>query len=304
MMSSSASAEAPPSPGRDVLLAAIAAAPVITSPCAQKDAAPRGRGGGRRKRKPDNSESREPRLLGYDIGRINCDYALVLQGSQAVIYKERSDAKLDEQRRFLKIEAFRALHANTTTEIRGSDGKIKPVTWATRWIADRDRRTFDGIEFFPNPDGAPSTPGYLNLWSGFACEPKAKPNGYAVFRDHVLNNLAGGDIKLFAWIFGFFAQMVQRPRERLGVALVMRGRMGSGKTITGEVIGSLFPRHYFLVDDPRYVTGQFNAHMASCLLLQADEAVWAGDKAAEGRLKGLVTAPFNRSKRKASIQFG
>jgi hypothetical protein len=30
--------------------------------------------------------------------------------------------------------------------------------------------------------------------------------------------------------------------------------------------------------------------MASCLLLQADEAVWAGDKAAEGRLKGLITS--------------
>ena len=34
--------------------------------------------------------------------------------------------------------------------------------------------------------------------------------------------------------------------------------------------------------------------MASCLLLQADEAVWAGDKAAEGRLKGLVTSPVQQ----------
>ncbi len=30
--------------------------------------------------------------------------------------------------------------------------------------------------------------------------------------------------------------------------------------------------------------------MASCLLLQVDEGFWAGDKAAEGRLKGLATA--------------
>ncbi len=47
-----------------------------------------------------------------------------------------------------------------------------------------------------------------------------------------------------------------------------------------------------LVDDPRYLVGQFNAHMASCLLLQVDEGFWAGDKAAEGRLKGLTTAPI------------
>ena len=85
--------------------------------------------------------------------------------------------------------------------------------------------------------------------------------------------------------------MVQRPRERLGVALVLRGLQGSGKTKVGEVIGSLFPRHWFLVDSPRYITGNFNAHMASCLLLQADEATWGGDKEALGRLKGLITAP-------------
>src|SRR5262249_54036900 len=92
--------------------------------------------------------------------------------------------------------------------------------------------------------------------------------------------------------------MVQRPRERVGTALVMRGRMGTGKTKVGEVIGRLFPRHYFLVDDPRYVTGHFNAHMASCLLLQADEACWAGDRAAERRLKGLITSPIQQIEHK------
>ena len=30
--------------------------------------------------------------------------------------------------------------------------------------------------------------------------------------------------------------------------------------------------------------------MANCLLLQADEAVWAGDKEGEGALKGLITS--------------
>jgi hypothetical protein len=56
------------------------------------------------------------------------------------------------------------------------------------------------------------------------------------------------------------------------------------------VAGALLGSHYFQVDDPRYITGNFNQHMAACLLLQAEEAVWAGDKTAEGRLKGLVTS--------------
>ena len=122
--------------------------------------------------------------------------------------------------------------------------------------------------------------------------PEPRANAYKTFKDHLFNNVCQGDLELYRWVFGWFAHIVQRPRERVGTALVCRGKMGAGKTKIGEVVGSLFPAHYFLVDDPRYLVGQFNAHMASCLLLQADEGFWAGDKAAEGRLKGLVTAEF------------
>jgi hypothetical protein len=49
------------------------------------------------------------------------------------------------------------------------------------------------------------------------------------------------------------------------------------------------------------VTGQFNAHMASCLLLQADEAVWAGDKAAEPTQRPHhVAHPADRGQRRGS----
>src|SRR6202012_732780 len=110
------------------------------------------------------------------------------------------------------------------------------------------------------------------------------------FLDHRPNEVCDGDPELFKYVFGWMAHIVQEPRERLGAAIVLRGKRGTGKSKVGEVLGSLFSSHYFQVDDARYITGQFNAHMASCLLLQADEAVWAGDKAAEGRLKGLITS--------------
>jgi len=191
----------------------------------------------------------------------------------------------------LQIAAFRAWFQNTFTEVRGADGKIKRITWADRWMKDRGRRGYEGLEFFPDPNNTPGSPQFLNLWSGFAIAPATAPDPgkYKTFHDHLLQNVCG-DEQLFRWVFGFFAHIVQRPRERLGIALVLRGGQGVGKTKVGETIGSLFPRHWMLVDNPRYVTGQFNAHMASCLILQADEAVWAGDKAAEGRLKGLITS--------------
>ena len=243
---------------------------------------------------PEDDKPAGPRAFGYSVDTMNETYALVLMGAQAVIYVERPDAPLEDQQRFLKIEAFNVWHANKWTEVIDKDGGLKAVTWSKAWLTDRGRRQYSGIEFFPDPNNAPGTPGYLNLWSGFAFTPRPKRNGYAIFRDHLLNNVCAGEERLYRWVFAFFADIVQRPRSKPGVALVLRGKMGTGKTKIGEVVGELFPRHYFLVDDPRYVTGNFNAHMSSCLLLQADEAVWAGDKAAEGRLKGLITSPIQQ----------
>ncbi|RTL52131.1 MAG: hypothetical protein EKK40_08090 [Bradyrhizobiaceae bacterium] len=175
------------------------------------------------------------------------------------------------------------------TEIVAADGKLKAVPWSRAWMTHRDRRQYSGVEFFPNPDGAKGTAGYLNFWRGFDIQP-SKEGSYDIFRDHLLNNICRGDQKLFDYVFAWCAHIVQRPRERIGIAMVLCGKMGTGKSKFGEIIGSLFPAHYYQVDDARYVTGQFNVHMARCLLLQADEAVWAGDKAAEGRLKGLITS--------------
>lgn len=223
---------------------------------------------------------------------MNAEWGLVLMGSKAVIVREQIAGPMEDRLRLISVDAFRTWFLNSSTEVATGDGKVSGMTWAKRWLAHKKRRQFAGIEFFPNPDGVPGTPGYLNLWRGFSVEPREKENGWAILRDHMLNNVCEGDEALFRWVFGWFAHMVQRPRERVGTALVMRGKMGTGKTKVGEIFGSLFAAHYFAVDDPRYVTGQFNAHMASCLLLQAEEAVWAGDKAAEGRLKGLVTSKF------------
>jgi Family of unknown function (DUF5906) len=228
----------------------------------------------------------------FDGAALNREFALVIMGSKAVVYCERPSALRDQQKTILTLDAFETWLGNRFTEVRGADGKIKVMSLGKAWRQWSGRRQFQGIEFFPDPHDAPATPGYLNLWSGFAVQPseRSDPSRYAIFRDHLLNNICQGSEALFDWVFGFFAHMVQFPRERPGVALVLRGKMGTGKTIVGEVFGSLFPAHYFLVDDLRYITGNFNAHMASCLLLQADEAVWAGDKKAEGRLKGLITS--------------
>jgi hypothetical protein len=237
---------------------------------------------------------REPRSFGFSIERMNERFAVAILGSKAVIYVQTPDAPVKDRKRFISTNAFHTWHANRIVEYLSGD-TIRVTTWSEAWMRSFKRREYFGVEFSPPDNGGNpvATENYLNLWSGFAYTPAARPDPkrYKTFRDHLLNNVAGGDEVLFRWVFAFLARIVQRPRERVGVALVLRGRMGSGKTKVGEVIGKLIPEHWFLADDARYITGNFNVHMATCLLLQADEAVWAGDKAAEGRLKGLITSP-------------
>jgi hypothetical protein len=208
------------------------------------------------------------------VADINRNHALVLAGDKAAVIKTESETKF----RLLKVSAFTQWYANQFIMVGNN-----AVAIGECWLQHPQRRQFEGIEFAPNG----GRPGYYNMWQGFAVQPR---KGHcAKFLAHLKKNVAQNNKKNYRWIIGWFAQIVQQPTIKMGTAITLRGEQGVGKTKVGEVFGSLFADHYALVDDPRYVVGQFNSHMASLLLLHADEAFWAGDKRAEGRLKNLVT---------------
>lgn len=281
------------------LIAAIVDAEIAEAVVAQDDGAAGDRP------QADSNDIGDGDETGQIIRQMNEQFTLVLHGSKAVIFWEQPHALPEDRVRILTLDAFKTFHLNrfqvysacVKNEKTGEfDTVSKKRGVAPLWLTHPDRKQAHGVEFYPDRDNASGTPGYFNLWRGFSVKPDfdtpkdVRWKKYAIFRDHLLTNVVDGDQTNFRWMFAWFAQMVQRPRERIGTAIVLRGRMGTGKTIPGMVIGSLFASHYFLVDDARYLTGNFNAHMASCLLLQVDEGIWAGDKAAEGRLKGLVTS--------------
>jgi Family of unknown function (DUF5906) len=210
-----------------------------------------------------------------DVARLNQTYALVIVGDKAVVLKEQEDGGFQ----LLTTSAFGQWHANQTVPC--DDDEFIPL--AKHWMQHPQRRSYEGLVFAPNRD----LPRYYNLWKGFAVEPR--PGDCTRFMNHVFENICRNDDSLFYWVVAWLANIVQRPDKKSGTSLALRGKMGTGKTKFGQVIGSLLGRHYVSVSDPRYVTGQFNSHLVSCLLLHADEGFWAGDKRAEGKLKDLIT---------------
>jgi hypothetical protein len=213
------------------------------------------------------------------VARLNESYALVLVGDKAAAM----NTSAAEGFKMLTVSAFKQWFANQSVPYQDNKGNEKQIPLADYWLQHKQRRQYEGIVFAPLRD----VPGHYNLWRGFAVEPRE--GDCSKFLAHLKDNVCQGKEHLYLWVVGWFAQIVQQPNMKMGTSLVLRGKQGTGKTKVGEVFGSIIGEHYALVSDPRYVTGRFNAHIVSCLLLHCDEAFWAGDKAAEGKLKDLIT---------------
>jgi hypothetical protein len=170
------------------------------------------------------------------------------------------------------------------------------------WKKSPGRRMYEHVVFRPEPPSLkPSRkegafgmwPSELNLFLGWRFRPEtvAAHCDYTIFRAHMFENVCGSDPKLFKWLWAWMAQLVQQPAKRPGTALVLwSAEQGTGKTLFGQVLGKLMhPDHYLSVSQKSHLVGNFNRHLGAKLLIQVEEAIWAGDKAGEGVLKDLIT---------------
>lgn len=222
------------------------------------------------------------------LQQMNQEYALVYMGGQHFILHETIDEKGRPARSFLSEQTFKRKFSPYSVQ--------KKSTYAQEWLDWKHRREFKGVCFAPERE---ARHGYYNLWRGFTVTPlkysdgtAEQKSGFDAFLEHTKNNICRGDEKLFTWLVGYFAHMVQRPFERPLTTLVFRGGKGVGKNAFVDRIGAILGSgHYLVAHDGRYLTSNFNAHFDSCLCLVLDEAFWSGDKSAEGKLKGITTAP-------------
>ena len=231
-----------------------------------------------------------PRAASMQLNQLNAEYFLALDGKTALIFREESDPitgnrKLDR----LYVSAFMEILSNRS--IKAADGKIIPlgVAWR-RWAS---RRQYEKVTFLP---GQELPANLYNQWHGFAAEPAAGECGR--FLGYMRDVLCNGDLDCFAYLLGWSARAVQQPSRQGEVAVVLRGRKGTGKSFYGRHLGELFGEHYVTMADSRHLVGNFNAHLETAIIVFADEAFWAGDKQGEGVLKTIITEPFIRIERK------
>jgi hypothetical protein len=207
------------------------------------------------------------------IAELNARHFVVGVGGSTVVAREEQDGGLT----LIRPQAFFDLYAN-----RRRDGARLSV--AREWFAHPDRRTYERMDMLP---GEEPPPGVYNLWRGWGVVPE--PGPWPTIERHLREVVCAGDGGLYAYLLGWLAHAVQRPRELPGVAVVMRGRKGSGKGMVAQLMGRIFGPHFVHVSHSRHLTGNFNALLKGRQLVFADEAYWAGDKREEGPLKALIT---------------
>lgn len=220
------------------------------------------------------------------LRKLNEDHAVIEDiGGRCRVISEVMDFALNRERISRQsFEDFRNRYMHRQVVVGqdkdGNDVKMPLGKW---WLMNPNRRQYRTLMFAPGREVADA----FNLWRGFSCE--AKPGDCSLLINHIRDNVCRGNEMYFEYYMNWMARAVQKPDSPGEVAIVMRGRMGTGKSFAVKAFGSLWGRHFLQVSDSKHLVGSFNAHLRDCVVLFGDEAFYAGDKKHEAILKTMVT---------------
>ena len=161
----------------------------------------------------------------------------------------------------------------------GNDGKL--ISAGTAWKRSRAHREYRIIGYWPGDRGRPAKS--YNLWRGWGIEPKQ--GDWSIIRV-----ISDGHKDKADYILDWSAHMVQRPWEKPGVALVLKGRKGTGKTLLTQMLARVIGRQNTLITaNGKKLFAQFNWHLADKILIGAEEAFFGRSRELSDQLKHLLT---------------
>ncbi|MPY73083.1 MAG: hypothetical protein GEU87_02380 [Alphaproteobacteria bacterium] len=217
---------------------------------------------------------------------LNIVFAVVMGGANA---GSIVNLKKPNMPAFIKADAFVRMLKNRPVKVDAGDGKTKFIPSSDLWLSSFRRREISEIVFEPTHSQFRVPPRAHNMWQGFAIEPM-EGSTHEPLLTHIRDNVCQGNETLIAFVFAWLADLVQRPGDKPGIAIALRGDFGAGKGILYDYLCRIFGDHAMSLSKPQQVTGRFNFHLAPVVLLNAEETFFAGDKAAEAVLKDMITS--------------
>jgi hypothetical protein len=111
-----------------------------------------------------------------------------------------------------------------------------------------------------------------------------------LLRGHIFDNVCQGNVQYFNYLMTWIAQIFQQPGVKLGTAVVIKGKKGTGKSVLFDWLRKAIGEAALKVSRKEEIVGGFNMHQQGLVLLVCEEAFWAGDVQAGGVLKDMITS--------------
>jgi len=228
---------------------------------------------------------------------LNQKTAIVHVGGKTRYLKEGKDGKVDFQN---QADASLTYAPYQLAVKKGEHTEYLPLL--PLWKNTRDRREYADVTFDPSettPQDGSSPDHVYNLWKGFAIEP-AKPGqgSWRLMQRHWFNVMCNGDEAQFVWWCAWWADLFQNPAHKPLSSIVAIGGYGTGKSLVAAAFVPILGKHYTYIDDENGLTGNFNAHFETALLVDVAEAYFSGNMRIIGKVKSLITAPTMQFERK------
>ncbi|MBX3520731.1 MAG: hypothetical protein KF835_12035 [Xanthobacteraceae bacterium] len=207
------------------------------------------------------------------VTELNKEFAVVLRGNQAKIAYFEPGKPV----RFIDVNSFKTLVAN-----RPKSAAFDSEDTGKAWLNHPMRREYKEVVFAP---GVTTPPYVLNLWRGFATEPR---QGDVTPFLELVDALCGGDRVLVNYILAWCADLIQNPGAKCGTALVFLGEQGTGKSTFVRILEAMVGRAYCLtVPSARMIVRNFNSQLEAKLLVVLEEGSFKAHEMAV--LKDIIT---------------
>lgn len=128
---------------------------------------------------------------------------------------------------------------------------------------------------------------YFNQFPGWGVTPRK--GNWPILREHLFYSICGGIEAEYEYFLNYLAHMVLFPKEKPGVAIVLRGGKGWGKSIITHALVEAFGKNAMVLANNNLLSGRFNNHLSSCLLAVVEESNYPGSHKDQGPLKHIIT---------------
>lgn len=129
--------------------------------------------------------------------------------------------------------------------------------------------------------------GYLELYTGLAIAP-VEGDCHLILQ-HIREVWCKGYENSYIYVISWLARVYQEPGKPGETAIVLRSGQGTGKNVIADIVAESFGPHGGIYTKSGDITGRFTDHLALCVFVLLNEAVWGGDRQSEGTLKALIT---------------